>query len=354
MTAETPMVDKYQVSAGATVDAEVAKELVFTNRNYQSLITSLPGVVHSDQSTQLAELMPSVNGNLWQENAAFVDGVDTTNTRYGGGSRMILPTSALAEVRTDASGYGAEYGRVVGGVTGVVTKSGTNTFHGDFQYIAQNQKWEAQSDDVPLPREDDLIDSYEASIGGPILRDKLWFFAAAADNDTNQISSLAGGDIIENSVTSESYIGKLNFNPTPRHSLVGTYIDAPAVVPFFATNYADLHDGVRARPRRQLRDRELELDGGDQPVPRGARRRPGLEREPHPHHHHGDRSRRFPRRSGGQPRAPTGTPATRCAGTRVRCPWGRACSSSRASRATSPRPGSCRRTSSSSASTTRT
>ena len=238
--AEAPLVDKYQVSASTTLEAGVAKELVFTNRNYQSLITSLPGVVHSDQSTQLAEIMPSVNGNLWQENAAFVDGVDTTNTRYGGGSRMILPTSALAEVRSDASGYGAEYGRVVGGVTGVVTKSGTNAFHGDFQYIAQNQKWEAQSDDVPLPREDDIINSYEASVGGPIFRDKAWFFAAAADNDTNQISSLAGGDLIQNSVTSESYIGKINFNPTVRHSLVGTYIDAPAVVPFFATIYGDL------------------------------------------------------------------------------------------------------------------
>src|SRR6185436_4068557 len=83
--AETPMVDKYQVGASATVDAGVAKELVFTNRNYQSLMVSLPGVVNSDQSTQLAEIMPSVNGNLWQENAAFVDGVYTTNTRYGGG-----------------------------------------------------------------------------------------------------------------------------------------------------------------------------------------------------------------------------------------------------------------------------
>ena len=302
MVAETPMVDKYSVSAGAAVDSELARELVYTNRNYQSLITSLPGVVHSDQSTQLAELMPSVNGNLWQENAAFVDGIDTANTRYGGGSRMILPTGALAEVRSDASGYGAEYGRVVGGVTGVVTKSGADTFHGDFQYIAQNQKWEAQSDDVLLPREDDCINSYEASLGGPILVDKLWFFAAAGDNDTNQISSLAGGDLIQNSVTSESYIGKLNFNPTPRHSLVGTYIDAPAVVPFFATIYGDLPHGVRARPRRQLRDRELELDGGGQPVPRGARRRPGLEREPHPHHHHGYRAGRFSRRPRRQPR----------------------------------------------------
>jgi hypothetical protein len=47
---------------------------------------------------------------------------------------MILSTSALAEVRSDASGYGAECGRVAGGVT----ESGTNVFHGDFQYIAQN------------------------------------------------------------------------------------------------------------------------------------------------------------------------------------------------------------------------
>jgi hypothetical protein len=239
VVAEVPLVDKYQVSASTTIEAGVARELVFTNRNYQSLITSLPGVVHSDQSTQLAEIMPSVNGGLWQENAAFVDGVDTTNTRYGGGSRMILPTSALSEVKSDASGYGAEYGRVVGGVTGVVTKSGTNTWHGDAMYIAQNQKWEAQSDAVPLEREDDLINSYEVSIGGPLVRDKVWLFAAAAENNTNQISSLAGGDLIENSVVSESYIGKLNWNPSTRHQLVGTYIDAPADVPFFATIYAD-------------------------------------------------------------------------------------------------------------------
>jgi hypothetical protein len=239
VVAETPMVDKYQVSAATTLEASVAKELVFTNRNFQAVLNALPGVVNSDQSAQLADLMPSVNGGLWQENAAFVDGVDTTNTRYGGGSRIILPTSALSEVRSEAAAYGAEYGRVVGGVTGVVTKSGTNTWHGDFLYIAQNQKWEAQSDAVPLEREDDVINSYEASVGGPIARDQAWFFVAAADNSTNQISSLAGGQVIDNSVASESYIGKINWNPSTRHSLVLTAIDAPAEVPFFAPTYAE-------------------------------------------------------------------------------------------------------------------
>ena len=328
------MVDKYQVSAGTTVDADVAKELVFTNRNYQSLITSLPGVVHSDESTQLAELMPSVNGDLWQENAAFVDGVDTTNTRYGGGSRMILPTSALAEVRSDASGYGAEYGRVVGGVTGVVTKSGTNTFHGDFQYIAQNQKWEAQSDDVPLPREDDIIDSYEASVGGPILRDKAWFFAAAADNDTNQISSLAGGDVIENSVDlgvvhrqAQLQLRRLGTQ------LVGTYIDAPAVVPFFV-------DQLR-RPQR--RSRSTTSAAASPPRAGAGRRRPTCSSRcaaptrtrarAAPSSPPRRSSRALPPTIRRATRAPTGTPATRCAGTRAACRWGRACSSSRASRA---------------------
>ena len=135
---------------------------------------------------------------------------------------MFLPTSALAEVRSDASGYGAEYGRVVGGVTGVVTKSGTNNFHGDFLYIAQNQKWEAQSDDVPLPREDDIINSYEASIGGPIVRDKAWFFAAGGrQRHQPDLVAAPAATSSTNSVTSESNIGKLNFSPTPRHSLVG-------------------------------------------------------------------------------------------------------------------------------------
>ena len=76
----------------------------------------------------------------------FIDGVDVTDSRFGGGSRMPLPATAFTEVRIVASGYGSEYGRAVGGVTETVTRSGTNQFHGDLLYVAQNPSWRAASE----------------------------------------------------------------------------------------------------------------------------------------------------------------------------------------------------------------
>ena len=162
VTSEAPMVSKFEVATTATLEAEVADNLSFNSRNYQSVTYMMPGVVQNSNSQSLGDHRPGINGGQWQENAAFIDGVDTSNTRRGGSSRIFLPTTALAEVRMDGSGYGAEYGRVTGGVTGVITKSGTNNFHGDFLYIAQNQDWRAQSDEVPIDREDDITGQLRA------------------------------------------------------------------------------------------------------------------------------------------------------------------------------------------------
>ena len=85
-------------ASSSTLDADAASELVFATRNYQAVIASLPGVAH--RATSLAEAIPHVNGGLWQENSGFVDGVDITDSRFGGGLRFFLPTSALAEVRS--------------------------------------------------------------------------------------------------------------------------------------------------------------------------------------------------------------------------------------------------------------
>ena len=232
VVAEVPLIDGGEAGAATTLPAAEAKEMVFTNRHYQAAITSLPGVVHSDFSSHLAELMPSVNGSLWQENAAFVDGVDTTHARFGGSSRILVPLSALAEVRSEAAAWGAEYGRVVGGVTSVVTRSGTNSLHGDFLYVAQSQAWEAQSDAVPVDRDHEVDSGHELSIGGPMVRDRAWFFAAAADNSSNQLTRLAGGEALETSVASRSWVGKLSVAPSDRLQLALTAIDTPASVPF--------------------------------------------------------------------------------------------------------------------------
>jgi hypothetical protein len=240
VTNEAPLVNKFEVATAATLEAEVADELSFNSRNYQSTTYMMPGVVQSANSQGLGDHRPGVNGGGWQENAAFIDGVDTSNTRRGGSSRIFLPTTALAEVRMDGSAYGAEYGRVTGGVTGVITKSGTNQFHGDFLYIAQSQDWRAQNDLVPIDRDDSIESSWEAGLGGPIARDKAWFFVAWADNTTNEIDNTLDGTVIDASLLSESILGKINFQPSPRHALAATYVDAPAEKPLVSPAFGDI------------------------------------------------------------------------------------------------------------------
>ena len=201
VTSEAPMVNKFESRPQATLESEVADELSFNSRNYQSVTYMMPGVVQNSNSQGLGDHRPGINGGTWQENAAFIDGVDTSNTRRGGSSRIFLPTTALAEVRMDGSGYGAEYGRVIGGVTGVVTKSGTNHFHGDFLYIAQNQEWRAQSDEVPIEREDDINDSFEAASAGRSCATRRGSSSPAPTTPRTRSSSSRDGTVVDASLT---------------------------------------------------------------------------------------------------------------------------------------------------------
>jgi hypothetical protein len=74
---------------------------------------------------------------------------------------------------------------------------------------------------------DATSDSFEASVGGPILRDKAWFFAAYNDSTTANLDKTLDGDVIDNSIRYGSTIGKINFQLSPRHQLAATYIDTP-------------------------------------------------------------------------------------------------------------------------------
>jgi outer membrane receptor protein involved in Fe transport len=227
VTAEAPLVDKFTVGSSAALEAAVAENLSFKGRNYQSSLEALPSVVHDGQSRLTGDIQPAVNGGQHTEIAAFVDGVDTSFSRFGGSPRLFLPTSVLTEARLESAGFSVEYGRAVSGISNAVVKSGTNTFHGSFLWIPQNKKWRAEYEALDIPREDDIINSFETSIGGPIVRDKAWFFAAYADQDTNESDQLADGGIVDAGFKNEVSVLKLNFQPTSRHYLSLLGVDSP-------------------------------------------------------------------------------------------------------------------------------
>lgn len=258
VTSEAPMVDKFNVSAGATVTAEIGEQAAGSTRTYYGVVNMLPGVTNDADNQDIQQMRPSVNGAHFADNAVFVDGVDTTFTRLGG-SRIILPTTATSEVTLEGGGAGAEYGRVVGSSTNVIVKSGTNRFHGDLLFQYQDMDWNAEYDEHieleqrvngPRPRDfflrtpeelDGTDESFEATLGGPIKRDKAWFFVGYSSINTFNLDKALDGDLIDTSIDVESRIAKFNFQPAPKHSLSVSYIETPLERIYFHPGGGDIY-----------------------------------------------------------------------------------------------------------------
>ncbi|MCI0544862.1 MAG: hypothetical protein L0Z49_10525, partial [Actinobacteria bacterium] len=244
VTSEAPMVDKFNVTAGGSLTGEVGTQMAGTTRSYYGVINMLPGVTNDSDNRDIQEMRPSVNGGHFADQGVYIDGVDTTFSRLGG-SRVILPTTATTEVSMEAGGAGAEYGRVVGSSTNVIIKSGTNQFHGDLVGEYAKGSWFGEYDDRAIletlqvgpaprdffkrkPEEDDQeSESLEASIGGPIVRDKAWFFAAYNDSTTGNYDQLISGVLIDSSVEFSAKIAKLNFQPGTSHQIAASWVESP-------------------------------------------------------------------------------------------------------------------------------
>lgn len=236
VTAEAPLVDVTKTTTGVNVTAAQFESLP-TQRSFQQLTSIAPGVnmeMGDSRSGQLGN-SPSVGSSSAPENNYIIDGLSTTDARYGT-SGTNLTMNFVEEVQVMTGGYSAEYGRSTGGVFNVITKSGGNEFHGDiFGYVSQGD-W---SDKRPRREtkgstiESNLVDSQDLglSIGGPIMRDRLWFFGAfnpsVRDTDVGETSPLLGDAATSLERKTTFYAGKLTFALTPNHNVVGTAFGDP-------------------------------------------------------------------------------------------------------------------------------
>jgi len=236
---ESPLVDVTRTTTGVNVTASQFETLP-TARNFQQLTTLAPGVTleMGDHDTRFAT-SPNVGASSAPENNYIIDGLSATDPRFGT-SGTNLTMNFVQEVQVMTGGYGAEYGRSTGGVFNVVTKSGGNTFHGDVFTYYRNKDW--SPDQVVRRRNketttffngDSNVD-FGASLGGPIVKDKLWFFAAA---DPTRRTTYIGGSVTGGQAapsTGQKYdtdanifAGKLTFTPSTNHTLVLTAFGDP-------------------------------------------------------------------------------------------------------------------------------
>jgi len=186
-----------------------------TGRTVQSLYTIAPTAARSGlRDASGRDRDPSVAGSSGPENNYILDGVNATDPAFGG-SGANLPFEFVQEVEIKTGAFGAEYGRATGGIFNVVTKSGTNEFHGDaFGYFTTKGLVRSVKN---LPFTGAAASGFSEidagfDIGGPIVKDKLTFFAAFnPQRRTNQFLTQSFRTEVENKITTPYYAGKLTW-----------------------------------------------------------------------------------------------------------------------------------------------
>jgi hypothetical protein len=231
-------------TTGGTIYTSAEISRLPVGRDYADIVRSNPGVGTDRGDNQGRSLSLTIYGATSAENQWIIDGVNTTNV-FKGVQGKAINNEFVAEVEVKTDGYQAEYGGALGGVVNVVTKSGGNNFHGDaFLYYdssatsARQEIADAASSAMRLA--DYTRSDYGADLGGYLLKDSLWFFAAydhvrlsgnvsrVADTPPSSPTPVSAQDLFPLDSAGDLYSGKLTWNATPSTTLVATVFADPS------------------------------------------------------------------------------------------------------------------------------
>ncbi|HEX2121582.1 MAG TPA: TonB-dependent receptor [Thermoanaerobaculia bacterium] len=244
VTASQVVVDPTQAATQHTMDEDHLKYTTVgsANRSYQNVLQQAPGVAGGAN--------PNVAGANLAQNDWYVDGVNTTDpvTHTFGGN---MAFDAIQEITLLTFGKDAEY-KSSGGTVNVITKSGGNEFSGSFDYryndpdfLTEGKETRDQNPSTgayyggPVSQvlrfnkgaQTDKSEQPQATLGGPIMRDKLWFFAATHRPETSrQAPNLFGFQPGVRAFTGWNTHGKLTFTPWANQTLTGKFTDSHALV----------------------------------------------------------------------------------------------------------------------------
>jgi outer membrane receptor protein involved in Fe transport len=268
VTGEIPLVDVTTSVTGITVNTDELNNQIPVEREVTQVALLAPGTTQGDPAfdrTTPGQWLASFGGASVAENLYVVNGLNITNFRTMLGSSFV-PFEFLEEVQIKTGAYEAEFGRSTGGVINMVTKSGTNSFRGGLSLYWEPESLQEQQPDTGWSlNQSGSRERLEgnASLGGPILRDRLFFFGFVryVDSQVSEIGNIQDNrykrqpraEYFENS---EPYWGgKLDWNISSNHRLEGTFLSDRTDVDVDTYNYdlesAELADyighGVRKR-----------------------------------------------------------------------------------------------------------
>ena len=233
VSGEAPVVDSTTTTVGVNIGQRAIQNLP-TGRNYSSVVQISPGVSTDASNNNIDQTTITVYGSSGAENAFLIDGVNTTNVEYGLQGKE-LNFEFIEEIDVKAGGYEAEYGRATGGIVNVITKSGGNEFHGDLFGYFDDDSLQADREETGETLQGTALgftrEDFGADLGGYIVKDRLWFFAAY-DRVTHTVqNALTAGPFEGEEVESKSRrnlgSGKLTWGFAAGHTLVGSFLQDP-------------------------------------------------------------------------------------------------------------------------------
>ena len=177
VTAETPLVHTDDTLVGSVIDEQTIKQLPLAGRNAFDLALLTPGVTQSAVSNGTgADTQPRLSGGRSRTGEFTLDGTSVTDPRRG--DTVVSPNlDALQEFAIITNGIQAQYGRLVGGIITATTKSGTNHFHGNIFEFHRGDGFGVARNYFATGVPHQVYNQFGGIIGGPIVREKLFFFA---------------------------------------------------------------------------------------------------------------------------------------------------------------------------------
>lgn len=213
-----PTVDTERTEVGQTFSDDFLGNLP-TGRSFQEVIQFLPGVTGGAN--------PNIHGATSQSNQYFVDGVNTTDPVTNTFS-MNFNFDAIKDIEVITAGLSVKYGSALGGIVNIVTKSGGNKFEGDFSAYYETSALQSRD----RYYSEDVVDFWRASanagLGGPIIKDKIWFYISYQFERQSSLTLPAfdnGRDLARYPVpptiwTSHYILGKITWQANDYHKIV--------------------------------------------------------------------------------------------------------------------------------------
>jgi hypothetical protein len=182
VTSQAPIINKTDASTGAVMNNQQVTELPINGRDYARFSLLTPGAVF--RSNYIADL--TFNGQQSVDNQFSIDGIDASRVDepymangYERGARLLTGSlDTVSEFKVESGDYSAQYGRAAGSYINVVTKSGTNRLHGEAFDFLRNDILDARNffNTPPAAKPEFRYNDFGANFGGPIVKDKTFFF----------------------------------------------------------------------------------------------------------------------------------------------------------------------------------